>query len=111
MSADDVATFNGSLCGTEGGYRCIVDGNNIEVDGVGDRAALTVINEVVKEGDAVEVVVWGECVLVVLSVVGEFTIGDGEVNDLELVNIARGDVSVVVVNDVRVGYTSEEISW
>ena len=49
--------------------------------------------------------------MVVLSVVGEFTIGDGEVNDLELVNIARGDVSVVVVNDVRVGYTSEEISW
>ena len=99
------------MIGREGGVRSVVNGNDIEVDGVGDGPSIAVINEVVKEGDAVEVVVWSECVLVVLSVVGEFTIGDGEVNDLELVNIARGDVSVVVVNDVRVGYTSEEISW
>ena len=57
MSADDVASFNGSLCGTEGGYRRIVDGNNIEVDGVGNRSTLTVIDEVVEACNAVEVFV------------------------------------------------------
>ena len=99
------------MSGGVGGYRCIVDGNNIEVDGVGDRAALTVINEVVKACNAVEVFVRREGIGVGDCVVIEFAIGHREVDDREVVAVgARGHLTIGVIEDVWVCDTCEEIS-
>ena len=88
LTGDGAVAFCGELIGGEGGVRGVVDCNEIEVDGIGDGAAVAVSDEVVETCDAVEVVVGSEGVLVVISVVSELTVGDGEVLDVEVVNIA-----------------------
>ena len=67
---------------------------------------MAVVDEVVEASDAVEVVVWSECVGISCGVVSELAVADGEVDDREGVSVgARGDVAVGVVNDVGVSDT------
>ena len=94
----------------EGSDGSVVDGDDVEVDGVGDGTTLTVIDEVVEASDAIEVGIWGEGVELSGGVVVEVAVADGEVDDRESVSVgARGDVAVGVVLDVWVGDTGEEI--
>ena len=65
----------------EGSDGSVVNGDDVEVDGVGDGATLTVIDEVVEASDAIEVGIWGEGVELSGGVVVELTIADGEVDD------------------------------
>ena len=76
-----VGTFRRKLISREGSDGSVVNGDDVEVDGVGDGATLTVIDEVVEASDAIEVGIWGEGVEISGGVVVELTIADGEVDD------------------------------
>ena len=89
----------------KGGCRCIVDGNDVELHGVGDRAAVVVGDAVVEACDAVEVGIGLEGVGGGIAVVAQLTVGDGEVDDLKVV-----DISDTIGIDINVGDTGEEIS-
>ena len=88
MTGDGAVALCGELIGREGGLRGVIDGNDVEVDGVRDSASIAIGDEVVKASYTIEVVVGGEGVLIVVSVVSELTVADGEVDDIEVVNIA-----------------------
>ena len=89
----------------KGGCRCIVHRNDIELHGVGDRAAVVISDAVVKACDAVEVGIWLEGVGGGIGVVAQLTVGDGEVDDFKVV-----DISDTIGININVGNSGEQIS-
>ena len=70
----------------KGGVGSIVNGNDVECNGVGDGGS-AIADGVVEVGDAVEVGIGSECE-VGIGVKGDGAVGGGEASDLKVVNIA-----------------------
>ena len=105
QASEGIAVFSDGLINIKGGCRCIVDRDDVELHGVGDRAAVVVGDAVVEACDAIEVGIGLEGVGGGIGVVAQLTVGDGEVDDLKIV-----DISDTIGIDINVGDTGEEIS-
>ena len=89
---------------------CVINGNDVDGDGVGDGAAIAINDGVVDVGEAVEVVVRSEGVTVG-AVTGDGAVGGTETGDFEVVDIAGDDGGAIgSKDDVRVSDAVEEIA-